>query len=438
MLNKLTTIFVCTLLLLIPFAVAENFNLIYDNNGNILKDVDKNYEYDSYNQLIKVFNSDNNLLEEYTYDHSGSRIKKVEHLDNGKKTTYYPNKNLVRVVDSSGTKDTIYIYDDSGTLLSRKDPDGKMFYYHPDHLGSTTLVTSSTGATVEETSYLPFGEALEGGSDRYTYTGQEKDSTGLMYYGARYYSPFLRQFTQPDTIIQDYYNPQNLNRYSYVLNNPYKYTDPDGHFAVTVAAIIITFVVFAVVGAAVGYVAGAIADSADQTYNNYNEQQYSASNTIKIKNAIKDVDYGQVHESAKPVAYDAAIIMGTEGLATGISFNLNFNWLKGWWKGIFKKSVKSKGKDIVGSNHGSIKPMQKTIWEDIVNQKKKDILIGKDVGKIDVIDNYGYGKYIDDGHHRYVAYKSLGYSDSQIPMNVELIQDPYRVGFNDWSGTKWE
>ena len=130
--------------------------------------------------------------------------------------------------------------------------------------------------------------------------------------------------------------------------------------------------------------------------------------------------------------------MGTEGLATGISFNLNFNWLKGWWKGIFKKSVKSKGKDIVGSNHGSIKPMQKTIWEDIVNQKKKDILIGKDVGKIDVIDNYGYGKYIDDGHHRYVAYKSLGYSDSQIPMNVELIQDPYRVGFNDWSGTKWE
>ncbi|HMS23086.1 MAG TPA: RHS repeat-associated core domain-containing protein, partial [Candidatus Levybacteria bacterium] len=46
---------------------------------------------------------------------------------------------------------------------------------------------------------------------------------------ARYYSSDMRRFTQPDDIIQDVYNPQSLNRYSYVLNNPLKYTDPSGH-----------------------------------------------------------------------------------------------------------------------------------------------------------------------------------------------------------------
>jgi len=44
------------------------------------------------------------------------------------------------------------------------------------------------------------------------------------------YNPVLKQFTQPDTVIQDTYNPQNLNRYSYVLNNPYKYVDPSGNW----------------------------------------------------------------------------------------------------------------------------------------------------------------------------------------------------------------
>jgi pyocin large subunit-like protein len=50
-----------------------------------------------------------------------------------------------------------------------------------------------------------------------------------MYYGARYYSPEVRVFTQPDTLLPDPYDPQALNRYSYALNNPLKYSDPSGH-----------------------------------------------------------------------------------------------------------------------------------------------------------------------------------------------------------------
>ncbi len=62
------------------------------------------------------------------------------------------------------------------------------------------------------------------GSDRFLYTGKELDpGTGLEYYGARYYDPSkASQFISPDPIISDIYNPQSLNRYSYVLNNPYK------------------------------------------------------------------------------------------------------------------------------------------------------------------------------------------------------------------------
>jgi RHS repeat-associated protein len=92
----------------------------------------------------------------------------------------------------------------------------------------TTL--KSGHAKVSETKYYPYGVIQEGGSERYLYTGKEMDAgTGLYYYEARYYSPSVGRFIQPDTIIPDPYNPQALNRYSYVLNNPLRYTDPSGH-----------------------------------------------------------------------------------------------------------------------------------------------------------------------------------------------------------------
>jgi RHS repeat-associated protein len=62
------------------------------------------------------------------------------------------------------------------------------------------------------------------------YTSQELDTeTGLYYYNARYYNPVLGKFISADTIVASLKNPQALNRYSYVLNNPLRYTDPTGH-----------------------------------------------------------------------------------------------------------------------------------------------------------------------------------------------------------------
>ncbi len=62
-----------------------------------------------------------------------------------------------------------------------------------------------------------------------TYTGQEQDTTGLMFYHARFYDPYLNQWIQPDTIVPDAGNVADYNRYSYVRNNPLRYKDDTGH-----------------------------------------------------------------------------------------------------------------------------------------------------------------------------------------------------------------
>jgi len=59
---------------------------------------------------------------------------------------------------------------------------------------------------------------------------KEKWWCNLYYYNARYYDPTLGRFIQADAIIADLFAPQNINPYTYVLNNPLKYTDPTGYF----------------------------------------------------------------------------------------------------------------------------------------------------------------------------------------------------------------
>jgi len=160
-----------------------------------------------------------------------NRLRKIHYnLDGTNETTYYISQYFMQIRNSSGVYNYTYIWV-NGKLLARKNPDGSKWFYHPDHLGSTTLITNETGGVVEETTYLPFGDVNSGGEEEtHLYTGKERDDTGLYYYEARYYYAYMRQFVEPDTVIQDPYNPQNLNRYSYVLNNPYKYVDPSGNF----------------------------------------------------------------------------------------------------------------------------------------------------------------------------------------------------------------
>jgi RHS repeat-associated protein len=79
--------------------------------------------------------------------------------------------------------------------------------------------------------YKPYGiDYQPSGSEGFKYTGKHVDSSGLYYYGARYYEPETGRFTTADTLIGSLTNPQTLNMYLYCRNNPQKYVDPDGSF----------------------------------------------------------------------------------------------------------------------------------------------------------------------------------------------------------------
>lgn len=111
-----------------------------------------------------------------------------------------------------------------------KQGSANVTYVHQDHLTGTSVMSDSNGASLGSISYAAFGSARSGSvpTDK-LFTGQRLDGTGLYYYGARYYDPEIGRFISPDSIVQSYANPQSLNRYSYVLNNPLKYVDPSGH-----------------------------------------------------------------------------------------------------------------------------------------------------------------------------------------------------------------
>ena len=98
-------------------------------------------------------------------------------------------------------------------------------YFLQDHLGSTTALTNSLGATVSQMSYDAFGDSSASSLTRYDYTGRERDpDTGLLYYRARWYDPQVGRFISEDPA--EFAGGRNW--YSYVSNNPANFTDPLG------------------------------------------------------------------------------------------------------------------------------------------------------------------------------------------------------------------
>jgi len=111
---------------------------------------------------------------------------------------------------------------------------GTLYYLLTDHLGSTALTVNSSGSKVGELRYRAYGETRYAWGTTPTsrrFTGQLEEGTiGLYDYGARFYDPLLGRFLSADTVVPQPGNPQALNRYAYVLNNPLRYTDPSGHY----------------------------------------------------------------------------------------------------------------------------------------------------------------------------------------------------------------
>ncbi len=213
---------------------GNNYAYTYDGNGNMTAGPDFTDPTQTATRAIS-YNADNlptniawtkaaTVTSAFTYDGSGTRVKKTIQ---GGSTTWYIGSHYEKK-DSTYTK---YIFA-GGTRIAKVTTSG-YHILHSDHLGSSTIITESSGGVVESTEYNPFGTTrTHSGATltNYKYTDQELDpETGLYNYGARYYDPMIGRFISPDPIVQAPFNPQSLNRYSYCINNPLKYVDPSGY-----------------------------------------------------------------------------------------------------------------------------------------------------------------------------------------------------------------
>ncbi len=105
------------------------------------------------------------------------------------------------------------------------------YFYHPDHLSSSSWITDGTGNAIQHLHYLPFGEDWVNQRNSswnapYTFSGKEKDAeTGYGYFGARYYDSGLSIWLSVDPMSDKY---PNLSPYNYCANNPVMLVDPDG------------------------------------------------------------------------------------------------------------------------------------------------------------------------------------------------------------------
>jgi RHS repeat-associated protein len=222
----------------------------FDASGNMTKDALGNRSvYDIDNHQTEYYYSTNSGIipdAKYYYDGDGKRIKKV-----------------------IGTETTLFVYDASGKLAAEyslgaaTNPSPQTNYLTTDTLGSTRVVTNGAGQVIARHDYLPFGEEIYGlggrtsaqgfsqpDTTRQRFTGYEHDTeSGLDFGQARYYGNGLGPFTSVDPynivfetesaaarhpkeakakFISYLKKPCNWNKFSYVTNNPLKFTDPTG------------------------------------------------------------------------------------------------------------------------------------------------------------------------------------------------------------------
>jgi RHS repeat-associated protein len=202
----------------------------YDSTGNLLQvgGMARTFTYDAENRQTSAVIGTNQST--YAYDGSGRRVQ-----------------------STAWNQTTTYVYDAMGNVAEEIGPatDPALIYTTVDALGSTRLTTTANGGLYLNYDYLPFGREIGagyGGRDssfspgaypsdpsgpgpRSKFTAHPRDSeSGLDYFGARYFPGAQGRFTSPDpsmlsTVLA---NPQSWNRYSYALNNPLRYVDPNG------------------------------------------------------------------------------------------------------------------------------------------------------------------------------------------------------------------
>jgi RHS repeat-associated protein len=200
----------------------------YDLAGNVIQSpAAASVVYDAENRQTSYTTSGSApATATYVYDGEGRRVRKTE---------------------ADGTT-TTYVYDAKGQLAVEYDTGAPAAtgtqYLTADNLGSTRMLTDTSGNPVACHDYQPFGAEIPPGingrgtcyagtdNPKQKFTGKERDAeTGLDYFGARYFSGAQGRFTSADAPLIDQHtgDPQSWNLYAYVRNNPLRAIDPDGH-----------------------------------------------------------------------------------------------------------------------------------------------------------------------------------------------------------------
>ena len=204
----------------------------YDPNGNMTLRVENGVtyrqEYNAENRLTVVTNAVTGHVTRFVYDGDSNRVLRI----GPEGTTVY----IGDYYEKQGSAVTKYYYVAAQRVAVRVN--GTLYFLHTDHLGSTTLLTDQSQQVVARLGYRPYGDtryAIGNFPTDRRHTGQRWDSALALYdYRARYYDPLLGRFISADPLVPEPGNPQALNRYAYVYNNPLRYTDPSGHWVETI------------------------------------------------------------------------------------------------------------------------------------------------------------------------------------------------------------
>jgi RHS repeat-associated protein len=209
-----------------------NTGFSYDPSGNVQGDGTNSYTWDAESQ-IKVAAGVN-----YTYDGDGNRIQK----SSGKLYWYGSGTEILDESDLSGNITDEYVFFGGKRIAHRTVSSGNMYYYAEDFIGSSRVIIQAGQTTpCYDADFYPFGgerTITNNCPQNYKFQGKERDAeTGNDDFGARYYSSSFGRWLSPDwssipapVPYADLTNPQTLNLYAMVRDNPETFADLDGHF----------------------------------------------------------------------------------------------------------------------------------------------------------------------------------------------------------------
>lgn len=196
-------------------AVSRTYR--YDSAGRVTDNGQINMSYNAADQMVAAGTA------HYQYDAHGHRLSKPSG-DTTRLTIYSRDGQLLMTRQSA--KNTYKVLLDGKSVAQTGH--GGTRYFHHDALGSVVGESTASGS-LKRQHYRPFGLQVDAYSspNEQGYTGHVHDDTGLVYMQARYYDPVIGRFYSNDPVgfTGDI---TTFNRYSYVGNNPYTYTDPTG------------------------------------------------------------------------------------------------------------------------------------------------------------------------------------------------------------------